>query len=87
MSNTTNISEYRSQGNSHFSKKEFDKAIEFYTQAIEQDDNDKLSYSNRSVSYLNIGKYNDALNDSMKIIKIDVISLKTTKNNYLLLMI
>ena len=65
------MTENRDIGNNYFKEKNYQDAIKYYSKAIELDSNDKLSYSNRSVSYLNIGEYKNALNDGMNIIKID----------------
>ena len=61
------MTENRDIGNNYFKEKNYQDAIKYYSKAIELDSNDKLSYSNRSVSYLNIGEYKNALNDGMNI--------------------
>ena len=65
------MSDIREIGNTFFKEKNYNEAIKSYSDAINLNENDKFSYSNRSVSYLNIGEYKNALNDAMKIIKID----------------
>ena len=53
---------YKNEGNSEYSKKNFDNAIHFYTEGIkvnckDEDLNAKL-HSNRSAAHLNLGKKN-----------------------------
>ena len=46
-----------------------EKAIEAYTQAIRLDPNDYDSYNMRSVLYIKIGKYDDSIADTNRILK------------------
>lgn len=50
-------------GNEQFKAKNYDKAIEFYTQAIAADPGDHTIYGNRSASYHNLKKFDEALQD------------------------
>lgn len=40
--------EFKNQGNDFFKQKDFDKAIEYYTKAIEADPTNAILYSNRA---------------------------------------
>jgi tetratricopeptide (TPR) repeat protein len=44
-------------GNEQFKAKNFEKAIEFYTKAIEENPSDHTVYGNRSASFHNCKKY------------------------------
>ncbi|GAA5959087.1 hypothetical protein JCM3765_006336 [Sporobolomyces pararoseus] len=57
----------KAQGNAHFAKKEWDKAIEFYTKAIEAETETDLKaplYSNRSAALVHKDRLEEALNDA-----------------------
>jgi tetratricopeptide (TPR) repeat protein len=56
--------EYKNKGNEAFKSNNVNEAIEFYTKAIELDPKNLLCFSNRSVSYLKLEKYEDALKDA-----------------------
>lgn len=60
----------KEQGNEQFKLKNFDKAIEFYTQAIEANPADHTIYGNRSASFHNLKKFDEALVDAEKCIEI-----------------
>ena len=57
-------------GNEQFKAKNFEKAIEFYTAAVEENPTDQTIYGNRSASYHNLKKYNESLADAEKCIEI-----------------
>lgn len=57
-------------GNQEFKAKNFDKAVEHYTQAISENPSDHTIYGNRSASYHNLKKFNEALADGEKCIEI-----------------
>jgi stress-induced-phosphoprotein 1 len=57
-------------GNEHFKNKNFDKAIEAYTEAINENPSDHTIYGNRSASFHNLKKYQEALADGEKCIQI-----------------
>jgi stress-induced-phosphoprotein 1 len=56
-------------GNEQFKQKNFDKAIEFYTKAIEENPSDHTVYGNRSASYHNLKKFELALADGEKCVQ------------------
>lgn len=57
--------EYKSQGNAHFVKGEWNEAIEKYTAAISANPLDETYYSNRSACYIKMKKNEEALNDAI----------------------
>jgi len=58
--------EFKSQGNAHFVKGEWEKAITLYTAAIEVNPLDETYYSNRSACYIKLkNKNKEALNDAI----------------------
>lgn len=54
----------KEKGNECFKNGNYEKAIEYYSQAILIEPNDHILYSNRSASYLNINKNELALKDA-----------------------
>ncbi|TIB30535.1 hypothetical protein E3P84_03286 [Wallemia ichthyophaga] len=56
--------ELKAQGNAAFSAKDFTKAVDLFTQAIAQDANNHVLYSNRSASYAGLKQYQKALDDA-----------------------
>lgn len=56
--------------------KDYDKAIELYTKAIEIDPQSAVYYANRSLSYLRQESFGYALNDAMSSMKSDPAYLK-----------
>ena len=57
-------------GNEQFKQKNFEKAVEFYGQAIAENPSDHTIYGNRSASYHNMKKFDLALQDAEKCISI-----------------
>ena len=64
------VIDFKQQGNLHFQKKDYELAIISYTNAIEQDNNNHILYSNRSASYSELEEYDMALFDADKCIKL-----------------
>jgi len=62
--------EFKKQGNTAFTNKEYEKAIEFFSKAIELDPSNHVLYSNRSASYASLKQYDDALKDADKTIEL-----------------
>jgi len=52
-------------------KKDYEKAIDFYSQAIELEPNDHVLYSNRSACYININKAELAYQDGKKCVALN----------------
>lgn len=61
---------FKELGNEQFKAKNYEKAIEFYTQAIEENPTDHTIYGNRSASYHNLKKFNEALADGNQCVAI-----------------
>ena len=57
-------------GNEQFKQKNFEKAIEFYTEAINENPSDHTIYGNRSASYHNLKKFTEALADGEKCVEL-----------------
>ena len=60
------MSSNKDLGNEMFKAKNFEKAIEFYTLAIEENPSEHTIYGNRSASYHNLKNYEKALEDGEK---------------------
>lgn len=63
--------ELKDEGNEFFKQKNYDKAIELYTQAISLEPNDHVLYSNRSACYINQGNFQKALEDGDKCVALN----------------
>lgn len=57
-------SDYKSLGNFQYKSGEYEKAIEQYTNAIQLDPSNPVYYSNRSMAYIKVNDYENALNDT-----------------------
>ena len=73
FSDIIGASHLKDLGNEQFKLKNFKKAIELYTTAIDQDDKDELAsiYANRSACYFNLTMYAEAFRDAKKVIDIE----------------
>lgn len=60
---TSNYERHKDEGNNYFKAKNYNKAIESYTKAIEANSIEAVTYCNRAACYINLGKYFDVLND------------------------
>ena len=60
----------KEQGTEQFKLKNFEKAIEFYTQAIAENPSDHTIYGNRSAAFTNVKKFEQALDDGNKCIEL-----------------
>ena len=58
-------------GNAAFKAKDYNKAVEHYTEAIAATPNEHTIYGNRSASYHNLRYFEEALDDGTKCIEID----------------
>jgi hypothetical protein len=59
-----NAAQLKELGNAHFTKKDFQLAAEYYTQALEFDSENVVLYANRAQSRLNQGRSVSALDDA-----------------------
>jgi stress-induced-phosphoprotein 1 len=64
------VEELKGKGNKAFSAGEYRQAIEYFTQALKQDPNNHILYSNRSAAHSSLKAYEDALNDADKAIEL-----------------
>lgn len=63
--------EYKAQGNQFFAAKDFTKAIELFTKAIEASpEPNHVLYSNRSACYASLKNFSNALSDAEECVKI-----------------
>ena len=67
----TSVDELKREGNGYFAAKNYAKAIECYTEAIDMDPTNYTLYSNRSGSYCASHKYAQAAADARKVIEIN----------------
>jgi tetratricopeptide (TPR) repeat protein len=55
--------EFKNQGNEEFKKKNYPKAIELYSKAIQNYPTEPNFYGNRAACYLALKKYNKCIED------------------------
>ncbi|CAD8121055.1 unnamed protein product [Paramecium sonneborni] len=63
--------EFKSEGNYYIQMKQYKKAIESYTQAINLYDHDSIYFSNRSVANKLLNRFQEAKQDAQQALKID----------------
>lgn len=63
--------EFKQQGNEHFKRKEFVKAIECYSKAINLNPIDPSYYANRAACYLGLNKFHKCIEDCNETLNID----------------
>ena len=68
--------EKKARGNEHYVNKQYAKALECYTEAIEASPTTAAFYSNRAATYMMLNKWNDALADARECVKLDPLYLK-----------
>ena len=62
--------ELKSKGNTAMQEKKFEDAINYYTEAIQLEEN-PVFFSNRSAAYISLQNYDDGLQDALKAVEID----------------
>ena len=62
--------DWKDKGNALVKEKKYKEALDCYTKAIEIDPNDPILYSNRSAMHLNLGEYDQSINDAEKAISL-----------------
>eukprot|EP01080_Neovahlkampfia_damariscottae_P009778 gene9778-2104_t len=65
------MEELKNKGNEEFKNQNFTKAIDHYTEALNYDEKKEVLYSNISMSFLKLEKYEEALLNAEKSIQID----------------
>lgn len=61
----------KAQGNAKMSSKEYDAAVDFYTQAIVKDGTNAVYYSNRAAAYSSKSDHVNAVKDAEKALEVD----------------
>jgi tetratricopeptide (TPR) repeat protein len=59
------------RGNAYYDKKDYDKAISDYTEAIRLDPNNSWAYNNRGITYFAQKEYDKAIRDYKEAIRLD----------------
>jgi len=67
---------YKALGNDAFASKDFAKAIEHYTKAIQLDSKNHVFFSNRSASYAGLKEWSKAMDDAKECIRLDPLFVK-----------
>ena len=65
-----NLTNLKDLGNAEFKAKNFEKAIEIYTDALAETPTDHTIYGNRAMAYSNLGKFEEMLKDAEKCVEI-----------------
>lgn len=76
QSNQENAAIKKAEGNKFYSSGDYERAIEFYGQAIELDPTEASYLGNRAAAYLMVRKYSEALADCNKAIELNPNFLK-----------
>ena len=86
MQESSRANELKNLGNELFLKQEYNKAIQYYTEAIviiqvlikcqEEDNTQSIFYSNRGKAYKMLKRINEAYNDSLQAIELDDKNIK-----------
>jgi F-box/TPR repeat protein Pof3 len=77
MGHTRSPEEYQALGRAYYSEKQYDKAIEAFTQAIEQAIRPTVEqYDQRAASFEKIKNFNAALKDGRQMIRVDQQDIK-----------
>lgn len=66
--NRSRAAELKTEGNKYFAKRDFERAIHFYSEAISLYDADHLLFSNRSHTYASLQQYEEALEDAEHVV-------------------
>ncbi|KAI4840404.1 tetratricopeptide repeat protein [Plasmodium brasilianum] len=69
--------EEKEQGNALFKKGEYELSIFHYTRSINYSPESSILYTNRSLAYFKIGRYDKSLEDALKARKLDEDNLKS----------
>ncbi|KAI9144276.1 stress-induced-phosphoprotein 1-like protein [Paraphysoderma sedebokerense] len=64
------VDQLKAQGNKAFSSGDFKEAINFFTQAIDQDPTNHVLFSNRSAAYASLKEFDKALEDAEKTVEL-----------------
>ncbi|XP_055307629.1 serine/threonine-protein phosphatase 5 [Sitodiplosis mosellana] len=72
----TSAEKFKNEANVFFKNKEYDRAIEMYTKAIELDPKNAVYYANRSLAHLRLEMFGSSLEDGILAVKNDPTYLK-----------
>ncbi|RZF39835.1 hypothetical protein LSTR_LSTR000483 [Laodelphax striatellus] len=64
------------EGSKHYRSKEYEKALSYYNQAMDEVRDDYLLYLNRALTFTNLGLYSKAVDDCKWALKLDEDNLK-----------
>lgn len=78
---------YKNKGNEHFKKGDFQKAMKFYSKAIEINSNNYLLYSNRSITFFYLNKWEESIKDANKAIEINSSWIKVLNKMFIFFII
>lgn len=62
---------FKELGNQAIQKQNFKEAVEYYTKGLEKEPLNAILLANRSMAYLKLENFNNALKDAKKSIEID----------------
>lgn len=62
---------FKDRGNTAYQNGDYNKAIDLYTEGIENETTNAVLFSNRSAAYLNLGLYDKAKRDAEMCIQLD----------------
>lgn len=65
------MTDFKEKGNQAYQAGEYSKAVDSYTEGIEQEPTNAVLFSNRSAAYLNLGEYDKAKRDAEMCIELD----------------
>lgn len=68
--------EFKNQGNEYIKAKNFSKAVELYTKAIDLDPNQSIYFSNRAFANLKLDNFQTSLDDCNEAIRLDASNIK-----------
>ena len=77
---------FKDSGNEFYKKREYGKAIELYTKAIELDPSQVTFFGNRSAAKQMAGKVDDCVDDCVKALQVDPTFAKCAIRGYTILM-
>lgn len=61
----------KEKGDKEFKEKNYEKALQFYSQALNIQPENSILYSNRSTVYFHLGNFQASLQDAEKCIQLD----------------
>ncbi|CAD8084977.1 unnamed protein product [Paramecium sonneborni] len=72
----TKAQQLKIKGNEAFQNQNYLSAIEFYSQAIDEDHTESVFFSNRAMCYYNLKRYQEACNDATEALELDEKNIK-----------